>query len=194
MNYLIAYLMLVAIVSAMTVFASTVIREEDRERERRGELAIATHNRTFIVSGWVMLALLVLLSVVLADVEKGPEIMILLAFVVEVMLFLASLWKRKSYYTASEECFSYIHKGELKYSIKWEDIDHVRKRIVYAGKTAIVYLDVVMRNGEVIKSLPSFTDKLLEGRANIRQPNYKLMLIIVGAFVALSLLALIIIK
>jgi len=150
------------------------------------QFKIISYSRVIIILAWCIAAGLSLLAFLLYKHADDATAVIVIGFIAEAVLLVLGIFRRKSYYTADQECLTYIKNNTPMWSYKWTDITHVYRRVISTGKTTTVLYDLTLKDGTVHKGLPQFLGRTLKQHVQIEHhPMSRIAIAIVVAIIIL---------
>lgn len=154
---------ILALISVVAfVVCKPVVREEDRGQMLSPDFKLVSQSKPFMLMTWFIAALISIVLIVFRDDPDGLIPISMVGIVATGMCAAIGFLLRQNYYTDDGERLTRVKRLSVKWSLKWDKIDHVYRRLVTTGKSLAVFYDIVTTEGEVIKGLPSVTGRMLK--------------------------------
>lgn len=161
---------ILAFISAVAyIICKPVVREEDKEQLLSPHFKLVSLGKPFKLMTWFLAAFLSIVMFVFRDDPDGLIPLTMVGVVVTGMCAAIGYFLRASYYTDDDEQLTYVKHKKQKWCLKWDQIDHVYRRPVYTGNTFAVYYDIYTTDGQVIKSLPPVTGRMLKKHKDLEK-------------------------
>lgn len=161
---------ILALISVIAyIICKPVVRKEDREQLLSPRFKLVSQSKPFMLMTWFIAALI---SIVLFVFRNDPDGLIPISMVgVATTGICAAIgsFLRTCYYADDGERLTHIKHKKQKWSLRWDQIDHVYRRIVSTGKSMSVCYDIVTTDGQIIKNLPPVTGRMLKRHKDLEK-------------------------
>lgn len=184
---------ILALISILaTLFCKTVCREEDEERLLAPNFKLVSMSKPFLILTWFFAAFISIVLFVFRDDPEGLVPLALVGAFATGALMTIGIFLRSSYYTDDGEYLTYVKHKNVAWSLNWNQIAHVYRRVVSTGETTAVFYDIVTTDGEVIKGLPAVSGRMLKRHKKIEK-YHVVPFVVVLVFIIVVLAALLLI-
>ena len=186
---LVSIIVLIAVAIGSAHLCAPVYREEDKQRIYDRTFKIVSRGKPFIYFCWFVAAICSIIILVIHNNTGRVEVVCIVGMGLSLIFIMIGRYFRDSYYTADDKSLTYVSHKKVSWCIDWQDVAHVYRRVIHAGKTTHVVFDIVMKDGTAYKSLPTIIGRILKEHVPIE--HYKINrigIVLVVAFIILMLL------